>query len=254
MTSSGRSSRSTRPCPAAFTSDYFSGVRASGEFEGRQPEGMTIEEALAETERQLSSDTVALTKMLDLSRKGAQIIGSMHWTLLQFERPWLATSDHPVVLWPLDAVSRQPKKSENLFRGGLLNTLEARFPISPHYALLMTWLDLPDNETSIVKCKRETAANLNAFTAAEAEHQWFHVPRVTAPRASGQLLPVAPGLLRPYSANLAFESYRRNETSRRIQPKLGGGELNSGFELLTIGPTGQAVTVYVAPPHDRDGR
>jgi hypothetical protein len=235
---------------AAFTADYFTGVRASGEFEGKQPEGTTIEEALNETERQLSSDTATLAKMLELSRKGTQIIGSMHWTLLQFERSWLATSDHPIVLWPLDIASRQPKKSNDFLKGGLLNTLEARFPISPRHALLMTWLDLPDGEAQTVNCTKEIAANLNAFTVAEAEHQWFHVPRIAAPRASGQLLPVAPALLRSYSAKVARESVRRNETARLIQPRIGDATPRAEVELLTIGSTGGTVVGHVTPPHE----
>ena len=28
------------------------------------------------------------------------ILGSMQWTLLDFHSPIVATSDHPVVLWP----------------------------------------------------------------------------------------------------------------------------------------------------------
>ena len=226
---------------AAFTADYFTGVRTSGEFDGEEPEGMTIEEALAETERQLSSDTVTLAKMLELSRKGTQIIGSMHWTLLQFERPWLATSDHPVVFWSLDIASRQPKKSDDFLKGGLLNALEVRFPISPQHALLMTWLDLPDDEAPTVKCTKDIAANLNAFTVAEATYQWFHVPGMTVPRASGQLLPVAPSLLRPYSANVVRESVRWNQTAQRIQPQLGDATVRAEVELVSIGSTGGAV-------------
>jgi hypothetical protein len=235
-----------------LTSDYFADALVSREFEGSQPEGMTYEEGLADAERQLSSDTATMTKMLEQSRKGAQIFGSMHWTLVEFGRPWLATSDHPVVTWRLGVSSRQPRKSENFVEGGLVNTLEARFPVSARRAMLMTWLDLPDGGASIVSGSKEIAANINAFSVAEAEHQWFHLPGATAPRASGQLLPIAPQLLRGYGAEVALASRRRNVTERRIQPRLGDGHLDAGFEVLTIRADGQIEIVSVAPPARED--
>jgi Protein of unknown function (DUF4238) len=188
--------------------------------------------------------------MLALSRRGAQIMGSMHWTLLEFARPWLATSDHPVVLWPLSLSSRQPTKSANLFEGGLLNTLEARFPVSPNHALLMTWLDTADEDSPVIKCRKETAANLNAFTVAEAEHQWFHLPGTVAPRAAGQLLPIAPSVFTGYSAETALDSFRRSQTAPRIQSKIGDGGLDGGFEILTMRRDGHTEIVQVAPALD----
>ncbi len=217
-----------------FVSDYIASAGLSGAYEGKQPDGMTVEEALAEVERQLTSDTATLAKMLELSRKVAQIIGSMHWTLVGFDRAWLATSDHPVATWPVGLASRRSKKSDNFVEGGLTNTLEVRFPVSSHHAILLTWLDLPDDEAPIANGTKDIAANLNAFTVADAEHQWFHVPGVTPPRASGQLLPVAPYLLPASRADLVRESVRRNETNRRIQLKVGETDARSEFEVLTI--------------------
>lgn len=237
---------------SAVTSEYFGDALVSREFEGSQPEGMTFEEGLADAQRQLSSDTATMIKMIELSRKVAQIIGSMHWTLVEFERPWLATSDHPVVTWRLGVPSRQPTKSENFVEGGLVNTLEARFPVSSGLALLMSWLDLPDGGAPIVSGSKEIAANINAFSVAEAEHQWFHTPGATAPRASGQLLPIAPRLLQGYGAEVALTSRRRNVTERRIQPRLGDGDLDAGFEVLTIRADGQIEIVPVAPPARED--
>jgi hypothetical protein len=234
-----------------FTRNYFADVRASGEFEGKQPEGMTLEEAIAEAERELSSRTATLVKMIELSRKATQILGSMHWTLVEFGRPLLVTSDHPVVLWPLGVRSRQPAKNHNVVEG-VVNSLEVRFPVSPWYALLMTWLDLPDDDAPMVKGNRDIAANLNAFTVAEAEHQWFHRPGETMPIASGQLLPVSPVLARGYSADLALRSRRHHETNQRIQQKIGDGESNAGIELLTITSVGQAEIVPVAAPPEAE--
>jgi hypothetical protein len=39
--------------------------------------------------------------MLELVPKVATLLGHMHWTLLRFGRDRLATSDCPVVPWPL---------------------------------------------------------------------------------------------------------------------------------------------------------
>jgi hypothetical protein len=47
--------------------------------------------------------------------------------------PWF-TSDHPVVLWPKSMPSRQTKKGEDFVECGILDTLEARFPVSPPHA------------------------------------------------------------------------------------------------------------------------
>jgi hypothetical protein len=231
-----------------FTSDFIAEARASGEYEGSQPEGMSIDEAIAEAEGSLSSDTAALTKMLELSRKTTQIVGSMHWSLIEFERPWVATSDHPFVIWKLGLSSRQPKKSEDFFESGFLNTLEARFPVSASRVLLMTWADAPDSEAQRVVGNKEIAGNLNAFTVAEAEHQWFHMPRTRVPAASGQLLPLAPRVLHGYSADVARTSRRRSATSQGIQPKIGTRDLAGGFELVWIGPGGELEIVKVKPP------
>jgi hypothetical protein len=98
------------------------------------------------------------------------------------------------------------KKSDDSFRMGLTNTLEARFPISSTYALLMTWRDKPDTDSAVVEGDKEAAANLNALTVAEAEHQWFHLPSTTPPQAVGQLLPLSPRLLPSYDADVALRS------------------------------------------------
>jgi hypothetical protein len=51
----------------------------------------------------------------------------------------------------------------------------------------MTWADNPDDEGSRVRGTRDHAANLDAFTVASADRQWFHRPGKPPPRASGNL-------------------------------------------------------------------
>jgi Protein of unknown function (DUF4238) len=111
--------------------------------------------ALDEVHRSLVSPTGRLTKMLDLGVRISSILGSMHWTLIEFSTPVLATSDEPVVGWPGDEAVRSPGPSQN---DGLLNVLEVRAPVSPRHAILMTWLDRHDAETPRVQGARDHAA------------------------------------------------------------------------------------------------
>jgi uncharacterized protein DUF4238 len=232
---------------ASFTDDYLRSAEARRLVEGREPPGLTTDEALAGAQIVLTSSTAVLTKMIEMSRKVAQIVGSMHWTLIEFARPWLATSDHPVITWPLGVGSRSPRKSENFVEAGLVKTLEARFPVSSQHALLMTWSDGPDDYAPILVGSKEAAANINAFTVAEAEHQWFHKPGCPAPRGTGKLLPLGPRLLDEYTAMSALTSHRRNLAHRRIQPKLGDRSLTGAFEILRVEPGREITIVPVAP-------
>lgn len=239
-----------------FTSEYFQEVAVSGEFDGRQPDGIPIEDALEEAQSELSSDTETLTKMFEHYLLGAEVIGSMHWTLVHFNRPVLATSDHPVVLWPLDSRARRPAKSSDFIESGLLNTLEARFPVTSSSALLMTWADEPDDDAPIVRGSRETAANLNAFTIAEAEHQWFHFPGGNVPRASGRLLSLMPRLLSASRMERSRGSRRREITRRRLRPGLGKKRLTAGFSLTRINRADEMELIRVEPrePLSASGR
>lgn len=59
------------------------------------------------TQQHLFSDTYRLTKMLDLGIRVASILGCMHWSLVDFSAPLLATSDHPVDVWPAHTPRRE---------------------------------------------------------------------------------------------------------------------------------------------------
>jgi hypothetical protein len=98
----------------------------------------------------------------------------MHWTLVEFDAPRLATSDHALVLWR-GIESRSPSATE-ITQTGIFECIEARLPLSPTRAVLMTWSDNPDDEHSRVCGTRDHAANLNAFTVTSADRQWFHRP------------------------------------------------------------------------------
>lgn len=135
-----------------FTRAHIAELRAQGEDE----------DEVRLLDEHLLSKTQTFVKMIDMSRKALTIFASMKWTLLEFPRPWLATSDHPVVTWPRGVSARKPAATPH--GGGLLETLECRVPISPRCAILMTWADGPDTRAT---ARKHDAASLNAFTVAE---------------------------------------------------------------------------------------
>jgi hypothetical protein len=63
--------------------------------------------------------------------------------------------------------------------------------------------------------------NLNAFTIANADRQWFTRPGARAPRAAGKIQPLSPTLVRGYTAELATVSERRAQVRAHVQEKTG---------------------------------
>lgn len=171
-----------------------------------------------ELEDRLFSETEWLARMMSLASKLVDIFGSMRWHLIEFEQPLLAISDHPVVGWHSKADYRHPKP--NATGVGALNFLEVRVPISPKLALFMTWQDLPDAEAPIIGSEA-IAANINAFTIANAARQWMHQPGTIPPVAQGALEPIGPTLIPGYGRDEVEASEVRRMVSENIQPKLG---------------------------------
>ena len=169
----------------------------------RGPRWVTWHDALREVRESPTTDTPASTarllRMLKIGAHMGSLVGTMHWSLLEFGSPLLATSDQPVVIWPRGMRARQPQQTP--FDLMDVSCSEIRLPTSPRLALLMTWTDEPDDEAPRLKCRREHAASLNAFTVAQADKQWFHQPGRVPPRASGTLLPLAPQLMGDYDLN-----------------------------------------------------
>jgi hypothetical protein len=178
--------------------------------------GVPPEELQRENES-LLGDTSRLIHMLSMTPTMATALVSMHWTLLEFEADGVATSDHPLVVWP-GLSARRPEASS--LTVGVLGCGEIRFPLSPRRALLMTWTDTPDDERTRVRATRDHARNLNAFTVANADRQWFHLPDTSPPVGSGSFLPLSAQLLHGYTPEAAARSQRRAATSAEIQPKI----------------------------------
>ena len=177
------------------------------------------DEEFEATKQHLLSDTYRMTKMLDLGMRLASILGCMHWSLINFAAPLVATSDHPVDVWPERSSSRTPEPSAH---DGLLNALEIRVPLSPTAALLMTWLDEPDAAKQRPRGARQHAAHLNAFTIANADREWFHLPATSPPVASGgPCLPLSPELVRGYGTNAVLPSQRRTKVENWLESTKG---------------------------------
>jgi hypothetical protein len=156
----------------------------------------------------------------------------MHWTLVEFAWPLIATSDHPLVLWPGGA-SRSLRAAE-ITQIGILNCIEIRLPLSPNHAVLMTWPDLPDDEHVRTRGTRNHAANLNAFTVASADRQWFHCPGTSIPIASGNLRPLSLDLVPDYTAQAAAASQRRARASEIAKKRLGRDFRDQEIEVVTV--------------------
>lgn len=178
--------------------------------------------------RNVTSDRFRLQRMLALMPKVASMFASMHWVLLEFDEPVLATSDQPVVVWPLDDPLRTPGPADPQ---GLVESLEVRVPLAPDKALVMTWHD-PETLDVRAAGTHDQAARLNAFTIAAADSQWFHVPGVEIEQRSGKQGPVSlsiPGL--DYGFTMAQRSKRRSELNAWVQQHLGSDDMS---EIRTV--------------------
>jgi Protein of unknown function (DUF4238) len=193
---------------------------------------LTPEELKAENAAFLS-DSHRFVRMHTAAITLASVLGSTHWTLLEFPRPVVATSDHPVVAWP-GAESRAPEATA-LLAAGVLECLEFRLPMSPTHAVLMTWADWPDDERVRARGTRDHAANLNAFSVASADRQWFYLPETSPPVGSGKFLPLSLELVPGYSPEAAARSLRRQRASEIVHAKVGRRELaDRDFEIVTV--------------------
>jgi hypothetical protein len=156
------------------------------------------EELLAEW----TSDRFVAQFMLGHVSKLASLLGSMHWTLVAFDAPLLATSDQPMVLVPMAGAS------------ALESTLEARIAVDSRHALILAWVDVPDSGSSFAG-DDELATHLNRAVIAQADTQWFHHPQrrpvrsVPMDLADLSLVPVARRIHEGYDESEAVASQRR---------------------------------------------
>ena len=90
-------------------------------------------------------------------------------------------------------------------------------PATPKLAILMTWLEASDAPEIRLRGTRQQAGSLNAFTIANADREWFHVPSTNPPIGSGSLLPLAPAFLKGYGVEAVEPSQRRFKVAEWLE-------------------------------------
>lgn len=161
----------------------------------------------------MTGDQFKVEHMLESVPKQRSLVASMHWTLVEFDAPLLATSDHPVTAVPflpddvrID-VTAMPQ-------AGYLATSELRIALSPTRALLGTWLNDEDSPEPIHGSERD-AVQLNRAVIGQADREWIHHPDRWPPRLTvedfemAQCHPVAFRLIPGYDRDSAMSSDRR---------------------------------------------
>lgn len=179
----------------------------------------------------LLDPTQALLSLLTRSRKLASVLGVMRWSLVRVDRPALAYSDHPVVMWPMD-LKKAPALDDQRF--GPVSALEVRVPLAPDVALIMDWADRPDQHD--ISLSHSAAAELNAFTVAQADREWMHRPGAEPEIASGTLEPLS-GLIEPKYDREAMLRSARRARAQQFLASVQGREFVNVVEVLTdLGP------------------
>ncbi len=171
-----------------------------------------IEQLIAE----VTSERYRVGYLLQTLPRVASMLLSMYWSLVEFDEPLLATSDQPVMVFPLLEVGHSVPIAP-LPPSGLIDTEEIRMPVGPHHALVLTWPNQPD-ETEPVAGTDEIASELNRAVIAQADREWFHRPgrRPTTLRpydfGARHCTPVGRLILSDYDAQVAAISPRRQHT------------------------------------------
>lgn len=201
--------------------------RAGDALEGDRPP--TAEEL----ERGLSAfltPTYRLTRMIYHTKKITMVLASMHWSLIEFSSAMVVVSDDPVVFWPIQETVRRPQ-SGNV---AVMDAFEVRVPVSPRHAILMTWLPERDLGATIAG-RVDQAMNINAFTVAQADTQWFYLPGTKPPaRSAGVLRPLSLELFRGYGAQAVRSSIRHRGVREVLDQRAGEPLSNADLEIIVL--------------------
>lgn len=157
-----------------------------------------MSEADAENDaRIMGSGTQRLIAMQRWLYGFSALFFAMRWTLIEFARPALITCDHPVVMW--DAANRACAPTD-LSGTGVKDLLEVRYPLNSTTCLLMTWLEGGD-DPEVVRGNKALARNINSFTRAAAEDEWFYLPDTKPPFSDerSRLLPLSTQIYGEYA-------------------------------------------------------
>jgi Protein of unknown function (DUF4238) len=174
--------------------------------------GGNVEVARAKLIEKHLEPTPRFLTMLTKAKKVASILGCMRWHVLRFDGPILAYSDHPVVLWPMDVARSAPFERQGL---GPLSAFEIRLPIAPDVAILMNWVDRSDRVGD--RLDNAAAAEINAFTVAQADRQWMHQPDREPEISRGTFSPISRLVEPAYDRSTMVRSARRRAASEFIE-------------------------------------
>jgi hypothetical protein len=179
----------------------------------------------------LTSNEFRVSHMLETIPKTASLVASMHWTLLDFGEPLLATGDQPVTAVPLlDDDGRAevvPMPST-----GYVATTELRLALGPSRALLFTWMNDEDSERPL-PCDDVIAVELNRAVVAQADREWFHHPdrrptRITANDFNLESCrAISHDLIPGYSVEAAAASPRRDHTRELLEGMIENNVINA---------------------------
>jgi hypothetical protein len=180
----------------------------------------------------MQGDTDRLMLMLRSMHRMMVVFTAMHWTLIRFKSPLFMTSDHPIVVWSGADEARSPGTPTKPMP--VLQALEIRYPLTPRVCLLMTWAEDPEPKM-LTEGKRRNAKNINAFTRAQAEEQWFHLPGAKPPFAGEdeRLLPISTELYPGYGPGTIERSAHRSLAEDFVrQVRADPLEKNPGFPAI----------------------
>jgi hypothetical protein len=198
---------------------WFTGVRDSSL--AQLQEHFQSRDEYEAFKRQRLTDRERAVRLISLINKLSSVFGSMHWTLLHFDEPLLITSDQPVAPVPL-LTPGVIEPFAAIPRGGWLDTLEVRCPLTPHLALLATWHMGPEVEP--IAGTWQDAVNLNLSSKAQATKQFVQTPErepAMPPAIFAQPLPpiivlISIQILSGYTLDAATRSLRRGQTSKIV--------------------------------------
>ena len=167
----------------------------------------------------LRADDFAVETILGQVQTTSSLLGSLHWTLLRFPKPMLATSDQPVAPIPLLAPRAVVPIAPQLTN--LVGNIEFRIAVDPQHALLMCWHDAPDRAAPVDLGFQE-AVDLNAAVRVHAHAQAYwqpgaRPPWIAPPEAVPTSRPISTALYDGYSTATAIRSTRMRETRKILE-------------------------------------
>jgi hypothetical protein len=179
----------------------------------------------------LTGDEYRHETMMRLLAQVSSLIGSMHWSLLAFSPARVCFSDQPFVT--VASASETVPPFDAIPREGFGQIFEARFPVDPRHALLLTWWDVPEDQPPI-RADREVLRDLNAAVIGQADRQWFHRPGPVPPHGARPHRPIASRLLRAYDVGAANRSRRREFAIDTVKSMIESREMPTQMRFVKV--------------------